>query len=105
MRHVWVIGLIAALSSALCCPATAHAVEFGCSVPTVNDRCESWPSIYDDPTIAQGPDQLEPRIAVTPDGSRVFIAAIDEALNSGDPYNSPAKWVVLAYDGHTGAQL
>ncbi|MFN2582990.1 MAG: PQQ-binding-like beta-propeller repeat protein [Candidatus Dormibacteria bacterium] len=86
-------------------PLAARAGVYGCSLPTVNDRCESWATVYDDPAITQGSDQLEPRVAVSHDGSRVFVAAIDEALNSSDPYNSPASWVVLAYDGHSGAQL
>jgi sugar lactone lactonase YvrE len=98
-------ALLLAVAAFALAPLGAHAGLLGCSVPTVNDRCESWAAVYDDPSIAQGSDQLEPRIAASPDGKRVFVAAIDEALNSSDPYDSPASWVVLSYDGQSGAQL
>ncbi|MDT7536892.1 MAG: hypothetical protein QOI82_477 [Actinomycetota bacterium] len=84
--------------------APAGAAEPCAGVPGVDDRCESWTAVYDDPAKAPGSYQLEPRLATSADGSRAFVSVIDEHHNSDDPYNSPASWVLLGYDGRTGAQ-
>jgi hypothetical protein len=73
-------------------------------VAGVDDRCESWTSVFDDPSKAPGSYQLEPRLAASADGSRLFVSVIDQHHNADDPYNSPASWVVLGYDGATGVQ-
>jgi hypothetical protein len=86
--------------------AAAPAAAAGpcAGVPGVDDRCESWTAVYDNPAKAPGSYQLEPRVAASADGSRVFMSVIDEHHNTDDPYNSPASWGVLGYDGATGEQ-
>jgi hypothetical protein len=82
----------------------ADAADSPCAgVPGVDDRCESWTDVYDDPAKAPGSYQLEPRLAASADGSRLFMSVIDQHHNADDPYNSPASWVVRGYDGPTGA--
>jgi hypothetical protein len=100
-----VVAAGAVVAAASLFGTAAHAAGVPCVVPGFDDRCETWATIYDDPTIPQGSHQLEPRIAASHDGKRVFVSAIDEALNSNDPYHSPASWVVLGYDGVSGQQL
>ena len=73
-------------------------------VPGFDDRCESWSAIYDDPITAVGSYQLEPRVAASEDGRRLFVSAINQRKNLADPGNSPASWTVLGYDGETGAE-
>ena len=92
------------LMSAVLPPGTARAAEPCAGAPGIDDRCESWTAVYDDPARAPGSYQLEPRVAASADGMRVFMSVIDEHHNADDPYNSPASWVVLGYDGATGAQ-
>ena len=84
--------------------APAGAASSCAGVPGVDDRCESWAAVYDNPAKAPGSYQLEPRVAASADGTRVFVSVIDQHHNADDPYNSPASWVVIGYDGVTGAQ-
>jgi hypothetical protein len=100
-------ALLVCLTTALLLMASvlpADAADSPCAgVPGVDDRCESWSDVYDDPAKAPGSYQLEPRLAASADGSRLFMSVIDEHHNADDPYNSPASWVVRGYDGPTGA--
>ncbi|MBK5306468.1 MAG: PQQ-binding-like beta-propeller repeat protein [Frankiaceae bacterium] len=89
---------------ALVTAAPAGAADPCAGVPGVDDTCESWTAVYDNPAKAPGSYQLEPRVAASADGSRLFVSVIDEHHNADDPYNSPASWAVLGYDGATGEQ-
>jgi hypothetical protein len=84
-------------------PAGAQSAPCA-GLPGVDDRCESWTAVYDDPSTAVGSHQLEPRIASSADGRLVFVSAINQRKNLADPSNSPASWTVLGYDGVTGAE-
>jgi hypothetical protein len=96
---------VCVLLAAVALPSgSASAADLCAGTAGVDDRCESWTAIYDDPAKSPGSYQLEPRIAASADGTRVFMSVIDEHHNSDDPYNSPASWVVLGYDGATGVQ-
>lgn len=75
-----------------------------CEIPGIDDRCETWSAIYDDPSVESGSYQLEPRVAASADGRRVFVSAINQHRNADDPSASPASWTVLGYDGATGAE-
>src|SRR5438552_9763454 len=57
---------------------------------------EGWVSRYN------GPDNLDDdgvRLAVSPDGSRVYVAGVSTSAATGD------DWVTLSYDAATGDQL
>lgn len=83
--------------------AAAPAAAAPCTPAPGDDTCPLWTAVYDDPAQAPGSYQLEPRVAASADGSRAFVAVIDQHHNVDDPYNSPASWAVLGYDGRTGA--
>jgi MYXO-CTERM domain-containing protein len=85
-------------------PGVASAADLCVGPVGVDDRCASWSAVYDNPAKAPGSYQLEPRVAASADGRRAFMSVIDQHHNSDDPYNSPASWVVLGYDGLTGTQ-
>jgi hypothetical protein len=94
------------LLAAVLLPAgPARAVGPCAGTPGIDDRCESWTAVFDNPAKAPGSYQMEPRVAASADGSRVFMSVIDQHKNADDPYNSPASWGVLGYDGSTGVQL
>jgi hypothetical protein len=96
--------LLAILLTSVTLPAAHAAAAEPCAgTPGVDDRCESWSAVYDNPAKAPGSYQLEPRVAASADGTRVFVSVIDQHHNIDDPYNSPASWGVLGYDGATGA--
>ena len=97
--------LLAASLAALTTATAAAQVGAPCAgIPDVDDRCETWTAVYDDPSAAIGSNQLEPRVAASTDGRRVFVSAINQHKNLADPSNSPASWTVLGYDGETGAE-
>lgn len=85
-------------------PAAAQTTACA-GLPGIDDRCETWTAIYDDPSVAVGSYQLEPRVAASADGSRLFMSAINQHKNLADPSCSPASWTVLGYEGLTGAEL
>jgi hypothetical protein len=98
--------VLSVLLAAVLLPAgPARAAEPCAGTPGIDDRCESWSAVYDNPAKAPGSYQMEPRVAASADGSRVFMSVIDQHKNADDPYNSPASWGVLGYDGSTGVQL
>jgi hypothetical protein len=101
-RAVRVLPLLLAATALPAGPALAATTCAG--TPGVDDRCESWTAVFDNPEKAPGSYQLEPRLAASSDGSRVFMSVIDQHHNSDDPYNSPASWAVFGYDGRTGEQ-
>lgn len=101
MRSAVIALAVVAMSAA---PVLAQPVPCA-GVPGVDDRCESWTAVYDDPTVEVGSHQLEPRLAGSADGRRLFVSIIDQRKNVADPSASPADWTVLGYDGATGAQL
>jgi MYXO-CTERM domain-containing protein len=103
MRFRAVVAVSALLAAVALSAGTAAAASLCADTPGIDDRCESWSAVYDNPVKAPGSYQLEPRVAASADGTRAFMSVIDEHHNSDDPYNSPASWVVLGYDGATGA--
>lgn len=73
----------------------------GCAIDGVDDRCESWVAIEDDPD-GLAPSQLSSDLAVSPDGTRVFAAMKDV---SGSGFDSESSWAIVARDAASGEFL
>lgn len=92
------LALMLLLAAAL--PAAARTPA-ECATPGVDDRCEAWVSIEDD-TDGAAPAQNPTDLAVSPDGSVVYLATQDVA---GTGFNSRSRWAVSARNAATGAVL
>jgi hypothetical protein len=94
-------ALLATLVVAGAPRAAAHKAG-DCAVDTTADRCERWSRTYSDPDTRspQRSDQFPSSIAAS--DTTVFATVLNTALDTSDPYNSSATWVVLAYDSISG---
>jgi WD40 repeat protein len=93
-------ALVLSLVFAAAMPAAAQTPA-DCGAPGVDDRCELWVSIEDDPDGA-APAQNPTDLAVSPDGSVVYLATMDVA---GSGFDSRSRWAISARNAATGAVL
>ncbi|MFN2544414.1 MAG: PQQ-binding-like beta-propeller repeat protein [Actinomycetota bacterium] len=83
--------------------AAAPGPDPGCAIPTYDDRCESWSTIYTDPALGATSDQYANTVAVSPDGSRVFVTGAN--IDTHDSTHPVAGWVTIGLDAGTGQRL
>ena len=90
------------LTTALAAPAAAHRAG-QCVADSTMDRCEQWTRIYNDGTRTppQRPDEFARGVAAST--TTVFTVVTSVAMDTGNPYEAGADWVVLAHDTKTGA--
>ncbi len=92
------LALLLVLTAAL--PAAAQAPS-DCAATGIDDRCELWVAIEDDPDGA-APAQNPTDLAVAPDGSVVYLATQEVA---GTGFDSLSRWAISARNAATGAVL
>jgi DNA-binding beta-propeller fold protein YncE len=83
--------------------AAAPGPDAHCAIPTYDDHCESWATLYNDPAFGDSSNQTAKAIAVSPDGSRVFVTGTNtDARNALVPLYG---WVTVAFSAATGQML
>jgi hypothetical protein len=71
------------------------------TIPSVDDRCELWASVFDDPGgYPKGGKDIQFDADLSPDGSRIFVVGRSDHAGASSPDGR-----TVAYDAATGERL
>lgn len=83
-------------------PLDSDGGAVSCAVDGIDDRCESWTAVYDDPEIPLDSYQFGSGFALSPDDAVVFVAA---STKHGAGFDSTSQWAIFALDAASGERL